>query len=98
MCVCTVIQPASPKKEMMMKKGLASQKSRPALLLPTRGQETLLVSWVKVLFHEWPDLVTKLTNNKSYYSRDFFGKMLRGSFVSYRFVFLTCVPGAAYLL
>ena len=42
--------------------------------------------------------VTKLACNNFYYSMDFFGEMLHGSFVSYRFVFMTCVPGAAYLL
>ena len=42
--------------------------------------------------------VTKLACNNFYYSTDFFGEMLHGSFVSYRFVFMTCVPGAAYLL
>lgn len=48
---------------MLIKKGLAPQKSRPALLLPTRGPDTLLVSSVKALFHEWPDLITKLECN-----------------------------------
>ena len=45
----------------------------------------------------WPELVTKVAYNNFYYSKDFFGEMLHGSFVSYCFVFLTCVPGAAYL-
>ena len=48
LCVCVELYNLLyQKKKMMMKKGLASQKSRPALLLPTRGPETLLVSMSK---------------------------------------------------
>ena len=68
--------------------GLAPQQSRPDLLLPAQSPETLLVSWVKTLFHEWPDLVTKLASNNFFTQGTFFGEMLHRSFVSYRFLFL----------
>ena len=84
---------------MMMKKGLASQKKQACFVVAYPGsRDPLSLMSKSVSMSAWPDLVTKLTYSNFYYPRDFFREMLHGSFVSYRFVFLTCVAGAAYLL